>query len=436
MYSNHNHLDLSDRVIIECGIYAGHSFSVIADKIGKHPATVSREIRNNRTLLRGERPRGKDCSYAGECKYKNLCEEEYCDVRCSLCRKYDCRDICKRYHSNRCKKLDKKPYVCNTCNQRRYCKADRAYYSAQQADAAYKRRLSESREGIQLSGEELQKLDKVVSSLVKKGQSLTHIYAEHSEELGVSQRTMYNYIDEGVLSIKNIDLRRKTSYRPRKKKKAAKELGFTNKAYRKGRTYDDYQTYMVKHPNIPVVEMDTVKGVRDQEKRMLTIIFCDCNLMLIFLMKDGTADSVIQVFDYLTDRLGLETFKKIFPLILTDNGSEFKKVTDLENTMDGKQRTKIFYCDPQASWQKPHVEKNHEYIRYVIPRGKSLNKYTQDDMVLLMNHINSTRRAKLEYKSPFELTNSEEMKQLMAELNMHIIPPDNVHLLPNLLKHN
>ena len=71
-------------------------------------------------------------------------------------------------------------------------------------------------------------------------------------------------------------------------------------------------------------------------------------------------------------RWGLKTFRKLFPVILTDNGSEFKYTLELEHTIDSAKRTRIFYCDPQASWQKAHIEKNHEYIRYVILKGKSL----------------------------------------------------------------
>ena len=426
-----NHLTLSDRIAIEAGIFATHTFSEIAKQIGKSSSTVSREIRSNRTLVMGERPRGKDCSYASHCAVKELCDEEYCPFRCSLCREKDCRTMCERYHKIHCNKSDKPPYVCNICNERRKCTIDKAFYSAIQADAMSKRRLSESRQGIQTEGEDLQTLNRIVSSLVRKGQPLTHICAEHGNELPVSQRTLYNYIDAGVLSIKNIDLRRKTGYRPRKKK-CEPSLGFANLEFRKGRKYSDFQTYKVKHPDVPIVEMDTVRGVREQGKRMLTMIFCESNLMLCFLMKDGKAESVIDVFDFLTSLLGLEMFRRLFPLILTDNGSEFKFVDDLEKTRTGENRTKIFYCDPQASWQKPHIEKNHQYIRYVLPKGKSFNKYTQSDISLLCNHINSTRRAGLNNRSPFELANSD-MKYMMELLDMHIIPSDEVHLNPDLL---
>lgn len=433
MYGEKNRITLSDRVTIEVGIYAGNTLEKIAKSIEKHPATVSREIRNNRTLVQGERPRGKDCRYAAECKITKKCGNEECNRRCVFCREHDCRKICDRYDNSPCKKLNKTPYVCNICPIRRKCRVDRAYYSAKQADAVYQRRLSESRTGIRTKGESLEKLDNIVSRLILKGQPLTHIYAEHGDELDVSQRTLYNYIDSGVLSIGNIDLRRKVGYRPRKKKKVQSEA-FMKQDFRKGRSYDDFQKYIAKHPGTPVVEIDTVKGVREQGKRMLTMIFCENNLMLIFLMRDGKAETVVEVFDYLTSLLGLETFHKLFSVILTDNGSEFKHTEALEKTVDGIERTKIFYCDPQASWQKPHIEKNHEYIRYVLPKGKSFNMYTQDDMVLLMNHINSIKRNKLSNSSPYELAVSENIKMLMIGLGLHSIHPDEVNLKPELLK--
>ena len=280
-------------------------------------------------------------------------------------------------------------------------------------------------------------MDELVTRLVKKGQPLTHIYAEHKAEMPMSLRSLYNYIDAGELTIRNIDLRRKTGYRQRRKNHKGVAKGFADKGYREGRTYEDFESVM-KDSDLSVIEMDTVKGVRERGKRLLTMIFRDNSVMLLFLLPDGKAESVKRVFDYLERGLGPERFTRLFPVILTDNGSEFMRPGDLEFTEDRIQRTDIFYCDPMASWQKPHIEKNHEYIRYVIPRGKTLNPYTQEDMTLLMNHINSTRRQGLGNKAPYELINEddEDMWALFRLLKMDLIPPDEVHLMPNLFATN
>lgn len=426
-------LTLSDRVAIESGIYEKLKLNEIASKISRSPGTVSREIKLNSTKVSGEKPYGKDCAFAGLCKRCNLCGRTYCSRRCVSCREFDCRTVCKRYYNKPCTALSKPPYVCNTCPNRRKCKMDRTYYISHQADAMAKKRYSDSRSNIQVKDEELTKIDEIVSPLILKGQPLTHIWSEHGEEIGISQRTLYRYIDLGVLSIGNIDLRRKVAYRPRKKKKESSER-FLNQNFRKNRGYDDYLKYIEKHPNTSTVQMDTVKGVREQGKRMLTLHFCDTNMMLIFLMLDCKADSVVEQFDRLTGFLGLEEFRKAFPVILTDNGSEFKHTRELEMTSDGKRRTRVFYCDPQASWQKPQIEKNHEFIRYVLSKGKTFSPYTQDDMVILMNNINSIRREALKGISPYEAVKNESILHLMEMINLKLIPADEVDLTPSLLK--
>ena len=429
-------LDLTDRLAIETGLCRGESFKKIAKTIHRHPSTVAHEVLENRTFIQGTYYFGKDCRYAHDCLKKGMCGalESACNTPCKKCKGFDCRTACSRYQSMACNIPAKPPYVCNTCHDRRYCFKDRYIYTAQHADAAVSRRRSESRQGIRLTNEQKDFVDELVTRLVKKGQLLTHIYAEHEAEMPMSLRSLYNYIDAGELSIKNIDLRRKVGYKARKKPRG---WVMKEQKYREGRTYEDYEFYM-KHTGLSALEMDTVKGVREQGKRLLTMIFQDNSVMLLFLMPDGTGASVKRVFDYLERGLGLERFQRLFPVILTDNGTEFKNVGALELTEDFQDRTKLFFCDPMASWQKPHIEKNHEFIRYVIPRGKTLNPYTQEDMTLLMNHINSTRRPSLGNKSPYELVNEddEDMQALFALLKMDLIPPDEVHLMPDLFTKN
>ena len=434
----HGQMDLTDRLAIETGLCRGESFKRIAETIQRHPSTVKREVMENRTYIPGRYYANKDCRKVRQCEKTNLCETPECSRKCKYCRVIDCRTICERYVSLSCLKPTKPPYVCNDCRDRRVCIKDRYIYTAKYAESASQRRRSESRKGIRLTDEQKVYVDELVSRLIKKGQPLSHIYAVHKAKIPVTLRSLYNYIDAGELSIKNIDLRRKVGYKPRKKKKEPPR-GFAKQLHRVGRTYEDYLLYMDQfRPRLNVVEMDTVTGVRSRGKRLLTMIFQKTSIMLMFLVPDGSAESVKRVFDYLEMGLGIDRFKRLFPVFLTDNGSEFKRVEELETAEDYKRRTHIFYCDPMASWQKAHIEKNHEYIRYVIPKGKSFDPYSQKDITLLMNHINSTRRPSLDDKSPYELIDEEDrdMQELFSLLKMDFIPPDEVHLKPDLFTKN
>ena len=94
----------------------------------------------------------------------------------------------------------------------------------------------------------------------------------------------------------------------------------------------------------------------------------------------------------------------MFSLLLTDRGSEFEKYELFEvNTETGEIRSNIFYCDPQTPSQKPHVENNHNYVRDIIPNGKSLKNLTQEDLNLMFSHINSTPRKVLNGKHLMKL---------------------------------
>lgn len=426
-------LGLSERTFIEAGIYRKMNFADIAKQLGVQPRAVSEEIRRNRIYSPATRYFGKDCRFASECGRRFVCGNTLCVSLCVTCRKFDCTKFCKGFSSLSCNFLNKPPYVCNVCQLRRGCVSDRAYYIAVQANAIASKRYSDARSNPHVVGDTLTELDQLVTPLIKKGQPLSHIYAEHGSRLPISERTLYRYIDSGFLGVGNLDLRRKVGYRTRKKKKLSSDAP-NNAEYRKSRTYADFLKYIEKHPNTNYVEMDTVIGTRGKGTRMLTLHFVHQNLMIILYLRDGKAATVVEHFDWLTSALGLETFRKLFPVILTDNGSEFKRTLELERTVDGVQRTSIFYCDAQASWQKPHIEKNHEYIRYVIPKGKSFNTYTQKDFSLLASHINSTKRTQYGGKSPIELATSEEFKSLLHVVGIREIPADDVMLTPRLFR--
>lgn len=410
---------------------AGHSFKAIAANINRHPSTISREIRTNRNFITARVTLSNDCALSSTCTVRNLCNKVYCSQRCCRCDNRICREYCDRYQQVNCLKLNCKPYVCNICKQRTTCKRTHAYYNAHVAHKTYLHNLSSSRQGIRVSPAKLRELDALITPRLMRGQSLSHIFSTHGPKIGCSKKTIYNYIEAHAFSAKNIDLPRKVRYKRRKLHYQPR----MHYKYRVGRTYEDFKAYLAEHPELSVVEMDTVIGKREKGKVLLTMIFVPSSFMLIFLLPDKTQKSVIAVFDGLTKSLGINLFRKIFPVILTDNGVEFKDVHALEYTANGAERTKLFYCDPQASWQKPHIEKNHEFIRYVIPKGQTFSPYDQPDMTLLANHINSYSREALGGKCPYDVAKDFLGKKMLNHLELSLVSPDEVLLKPKLLKH-
>lgn len=430
-------LSLSDRIFIERSLHNDLTFASIARALNRSASTISREVKKfrvftNRFPLTGE----NDCIHRQSCLKNTLCESAPIHgcyfYRCKTCPDQDCTLICDRYDSLYCSKLDKPPYVCHGCEKEKTCKRNHAYYTAHRADAEHRKTMKESHSGIRKSPKELIALGNLITPLIRKGQSLNHICATHGDEIGVSERTLYNYIDANVFSVRNIDLPKKCAYRKRRQQTLITKFEYR---YRRGRTLDDFKSYLETNPKASVVEMDTVKGKLEKGKVLLTMIFRKTDFMLVFLLPDGTQKSVLQIFDSLTVTLGLDLFRKLFQVILTDNGVEFKDADALEHAPNGAQRTRLFYCDPQSAWQKPQVEKNHTFIRRIIPKSTSLNFLCAEDVKQITCHINSVLREQFGNRTPFEMMYTKEQQKLLSLLDLHAVPPDEVFLKPALVKH-
>ena len=434
---SHSHLTLSDRIFIEQELNQGSTFYSIGKALNKDPTTISKEVKRSRSFHCANRY-AKRCSLCWnhrDCRERNVCgvNKYYkCAKACRYCYTEDPTTCCSYFIPYTCYRTEKAPYVCNSCDHYSACPLEKAYYSAKSAQEKYEQRLAESRKGINLTPEELQQLNDLISPLVLNGQPLSHIFAVHADEIPVCRRTLYNYFDQRIFQARNIDLPRRVRYKKRKKRSEPRAKNI-EQVYRNKRTYKDFVLFMQYHPDLDVVEMDTVKGGQTSGKCLLTLLFRSCSFMLIILLPKCTQECVIKAVNDLYDTLGPRLFKKHLPVILTDNGPEFKNPWDIEKTAEGKRRTYVFYCDPYVSNQKARLEKNHEYIRYVIPKGKSMYRYTQEDINLLASHINSTARDSLNGVTPFDLAELLLDKRIPVLTGQHKVSPDSVMLKPALL---
>lgn len=437
------HLTLSDRIYIEQELMQGTSFKQIGFMLGKDPTTISKEVKNHAITIpfHYQKARRKcnncilwtDCNIRGGATYMSACpNNQFCKSKCNRCWDNQRNFYCSAYIPFTCSKPRTSPHVCNACPSERSCSIEHKLYQAKNAQREYEKTLSQSRKGINMTPDELQELNDLISPLVLKGQPLSHIFAVHADEIPVCRRTLYNYFDQSIFKARNIDLPRRVRYKKRKKRSEPRKKNI-QQTYRNKRTYVDFEKYTKAFPDLEVVEMDTVKGSRTAGKCLLTLLFRSCSFMIVILLPDCTQRSVINAINNLCDTLGIRTFKKYFPIILTDNGSEFKNPWDIEKNESGTQRCKVFYCDPYVSNQKGRLEKNHEYIRYVIPKGRSMYKYTQEDISLMASHINSTARDSLNGATPFDLAELLIDKKIPILTGQFKVSPDDVLLKPALL---
>ena len=312
---NNKHLTLSDRTFIEQELVRGSSFKSIAEVLNKDPTTISKEVKLHRILFHEEhRFFGcRRCRKYKSCKERNACGRLSCKHLCKHCYEFDPPKFCPNYTSWECTQLTKPPYVCNSCTGYNYCPLQKAQYIANKAHKQYEKTLSSSRTGINMTPEELQQLNDLISPLVIKGQPLSHIFAVHSDEIPVCRRTLYNYFDQNAFKAKNIDLPRKVRYKKRKKHPVQRKKTFLQE-YRNRRTYVDFEKFSAAFPELGVVEMDTVKGSHNAGKCLLTLLFRSCSFMIIILLPNCTQRSVVNAINNLCDTIGIRTFKKYFEL--------------------------------------------------------------------------------------------------------------------------
>lgn len=421
------HLTLQDRQNIEQMLNAKKPFAEIAQILGKNNSTISKEVRAHVEYFKVG---GQGLNY-NNCKNRYTCHKSWVCSTCTspkkfkLCRRCSlCNLHCPDFEKDVCPRHVKPPYVCNGCGKRPFCTLEKKVYIGYDAHENYRTLLCESRKGISYTEEELHRLDQLISPLIQQGQSPHHIYVTNNDSLMVSERTIYRLIDSRTISAMNLDLPRKMRFKARREKREFK----VDKKCRIGRDYSCFQKFMEENPDTPVVQLDSVEGKKGG-KVLLTLHFVKCEMMLAFLREANTAKSVSDIFDSLYKDLGNVEFTNIFKLCLADNGSEFSNPLAIEvDPLDGVVRTHVFYCDPNAPFQKGSAERNHEFIRQFIPKGVDLGRYSQNDITLMMNHINSYSRESLGNKCPYDVFRFFYGDKLLNLLGCTTIPAQQITL--------
>ncbi len=385
------HMVLDDRLEIQEGLSKGMTFRAIAKQIGKDPTTVSKEVKLHSRTHTNSFVKTDEC----------------------------------------CPNLLKAPFVCNGCPKRNHsnCKYPRRRYVAKEAQAEYEALRTESRQGIPLNKEEFYKTEKTISEAVRAGQHIYH--AIQANQLAVSKSTVYRHIAKGYYSISTIDLPRAVKFKPRKQKSP----DYVPKGAKIGRSYEDFLFYMEENPSAVYTEMDTVIG-RPGGKVIMTFQFVNVDFMFGILLDNKTAAEAGNKIMLLKERLRDTGFRfgSVFPIILTDNGGEFSNVFSFENDLDGERETSLFFCHPNAPYEKPHVENNHTLFRDIVPKGTSFDDFTQQTVDTIFSHINAVARKQFNGKSAYDMFAFTYSASLAAALGISYIQPKDVIQSPNLIK--
>ena len=415
------HLTVQERIIIEKGIENGSTKAAIALTIGKDKSTVGKEIKKHRELVHKS-------SYIINCANMKNCSHNH------VC------DNCADFKPFTCNRRDRSPGACNGCSKYTHCRYDKYRYKADFSHKKYREDLVDSRTGINMSYEECKAMADIIVPLIEAGHSPYHIVTNHPE-LNISEKTLYNYIENGIFrefGLLDIDLRIKTK-RKITKKASNKYKKREDKKYLNGRTYDDFINYTAENKNLSVVEMDTVYNNGSTGPFMQTFKFLDYSFMFIVYQEEKTAKSMVEGVDLLEKILGKDLFSEEVAIIKTDRGSEFCDAEGFEKEENESRRTRIFYCDPMASGQKGSLENNHKEIRYICPKEndlKDLGLNSQEKANLIVSHINSQSKEHLKGKSPLEVMEfmNPALYQKFKDFGIERINKDNIVLKPYLLK--
>ncbi|WP_156300453.1 IS30 family transposase [Streptobacillus canis] len=372
-------LKYEDRIRLELYIREGKTITEIAKILDVSYHTIMREIRNRRILKFNDKSIGNHIE----------------DVEFHIC------DL-----------LKKQPIVCNKCPryQSNTCSYDYVIYDPKIAQESYDRNKRTSK------GSKQEKLLPTIQKGLKKGQPITHIlsYLEMEYEEKISKKTIYNWIDKGIIKYN----KKKIKKMKEENKKESYQL-ISRKELLSGKEYKDFLKYVEENKNCTICELDLVHGSNvNQVKGYLMTLF----------IANKQPQSIVKIFDWLEKRIGHRNFRRLFGLLLTDQGSEFLKFDAIcKSVYDSyTSRCKIFYCDPKSPNQKPHVENIHTLLRRFIPKSRDIDNYTQDDINYIISNMNSLYKSKYKNKSPIKMFLEIYQKLILEKLNIEEIKYDEI----------
>ena len=252
-------------------------------------------------------------------------------------------------------------------------------------------------------------IEYVIGEFYEKDHSLDSIrgsaelHDKFSKSEMVCTKTLYNYIDAGLLTIKNIDL-------PLKLRRSSKSKTVKKNKKKLGTSIEERPESINDRSEFGHWEIDTVIGKKNKDQAaLLTMTERTTRAMIIRKIAEKTSYSVQETMLKLIKETG-ELFSTVFKSITSDNGSEFSELASIEELVD----TKVYYTHPYSSWERGTNERHNGLIRKFIPKGKSINEYSIEAIARIQNWCNTLPRKILGYFTPNEAFN-DQIRQILYQ---------------------
>ena len=211
----------------------------------------------------------------------------------------------------------------------------------------------------------------------------------------VVERLLYNYVDLGLLKIKNIDLpeKLKRSEKSKKTRENKKILGDSIE-----QRPDDVDT----REEFGHWEIDSVIGKKAEgEPQVMTLVERKLRESIWIKVRNHSAEAIDEALNALIEQFG-DKYNEVFKSITGDNGSEFANLSKVE-----AKGISVYFTHPYSSYEKGTNECHNRMLRRFIPKGKSIDDYSADDILFFADKINNLPRKILGYHTPEELFEQE-----------------------------
>lgn len=211
----------------------------------------------------------------------------------------------------------------------------------------------------------------------------------------VCTKTLYNYIDLGLLPIKNIDL-------PEKLRRNTKAKKVRENRKNLGKSIDERPIVVESRTEFGHWEIDSVLGCKDaDEPVVLTMVERMTKIALWIKAVNHSAAAVTQAILQLMQEYGSH-FCDVFKTITADNGSEFAELS--AQVISG---TDVYFTHPYSAWERGTNECHNRMLRRFIAKGKRISDYSVDDILFFADQINALPRKILGYRTPEEMFEKE-----------------------------